>query len=648
MVLSTNTAEFRNDINGLRAIAVIAVVLFHFNSSWLPGGFAGVDIFFVISGFLMTKIIFQGFEKNSFSLFEFYINRATRIFPALAALCAFILMFSWFYLSASEYRSLGKHVASTLGFVSNIIYWMESGYFTPASKERWLLHTWSLSVEWQFYIIFPILLVLLKRILTLDYLKIFLIVVTISGYLFSGIFSNSNPEASFYLLPTRIWEFTLGGLAFLFPLQLANKNKQALELIGLLLIIVFYIFSFGSINWPGFYSIVPVMGAFLMIQSARNDSAITGNIVFQNIGLWSYSIYIWHWPLVVYIYDIGYTIERAFIGILLSIILGCISYHLIEKNRRSGKPDKNIKAFLLFNPHIYMFILALFGTSVYLSNGVNIHFRKAAISLEAAYIDKYKRENFFTEFIRKEYKEECNFYDDKTGAVKAEGISKGCLDSRGKGGVFLWGDSHSQALSFGLRSALPNSIPFHQISSSGCRPLIVEARFSSGESKKACDLSNSKALESIQYLNPGIIIMAQAKEHDLTNFNEIVAFLREKGVTSQFFLIGPVPQWKPSLPKAIAKRHLENSKIYISDTTLVTDFLEMDKELKEKYQGTEVHYISLIESLCKGESCLAKVDNNNTPLHWDYGHLTLEGSEYVAKHIIYKELESYFLLENKE
>lgn len=139
--------QFRKDINGLRAIAVIAVVLFHFNASWMPGGFAGVDVFFVISGFLMTRIIFRGIEQENFSILRFYVARANRIIPALAVLCVALLAFGWFYFTPMDYKVLGKHVGSSMGFLSNVVYWTESGYFDTSSLEKWLLHTWSLSVE---------------------------------------------------------------------------------------------------------------------------------------------------------------------------------------------------------------------------------------------------------------------------------------------------------------------------------------------------------------------------------------------------------------------------------------------------------------------------------------------------------------------
>ncbi|MDH2397129.1 acyltransferase [Providencia rettgeri] len=148
--------SFRYDINFLRAIAVMAVVIFHFKPTFLPGGFSGVDIFFVISGYLMTGIIFKGFDKNNFSLVKFYIARANRIIPPLAFLCLILLVFGWFYLSTIDYKNLTKHIASSISFISNIIYSRESDYFDSDANYKWLLHTWSLSVEWQFYIIYPV------------------------------------------------------------------------------------------------------------------------------------------------------------------------------------------------------------------------------------------------------------------------------------------------------------------------------------------------------------------------------------------------------------------------------------------------------------------------------------------------------------
>ncbi|MFA0441259.1 acyltransferase family protein, partial [Vibrio sp. 10N.222.51.C12] len=291
--------QFRYDVNGLRAIAVMAVVLFHFNEQWMPGGFIGVDVFFVISGFLMTGIIFRGLEKNNFSILNFYIARANRIIPALVMLCLVLLVFGWFYLTPTDYTELGKHISSSIGFMSNIIYWKESSYFAVSSYEKWLLHTWSLSVECQFYIIYPLVLVAMSKICSLKTMKSIVLIGAIIGFIFSILATYRWPTPAYYLLPTRAWELMFGGVAYLYPLKLKKNKKKLVEILGLALIATSFIFISKEELWPGYLSIIPVFGAFLLIQSNQNDSVLTNNSVFQAIGKWSYSIYLWHWPFVV-------------------------------------------------------------------------------------------------------------------------------------------------------------------------------------------------------------------------------------------------------------------------------------------------------------------------------------------------------------
>jgi peptidoglycan/LPS O-acetylase OafA/YrhL len=164
--------NFRQDINGLRAFAVLAVVVFYFSSNWLPGGFAGVDVFFVISGFLMTGLIFTKIESQTFSVLNFYKARANRIIPPLAFLCLALFIFAYFCFTPDNFEKLSINIAESLSFISNVLFWQESSnYFSSSSHEKWLLHTWSLSVEWQFYLIYPLVLVFLKRFLSLDAIK---------------------------------------------------------------------------------------------------------------------------------------------------------------------------------------------------------------------------------------------------------------------------------------------------------------------------------------------------------------------------------------------------------------------------------------------------------------------------------------------
>lgn len=633
--------KFRQDINGLRAIAVIAVVLFHFNSKWLPGGFVGVDIFFVISGFLMTKIIFTGLETRTFSIFRFYMARARRIIPALTVLCLAVLVFGWFYLNSMDYETLGKHAASSLGFLSNLIYFKESGYFSATSHEKWLLHTWSLSVEWQFYIIYPLILVLMHKYVTVRIIKKIILAMTVLGFIATVIATYKWPVAAFYLLPTRAWEMMLGGLAYLFPLTLAKKHKPWLELSGFTLLCITFIFISEDELWPGYLSLLPALGTFLIIQSQRNDSRLSNNIVFQKIGLWSYSIYLWHWPLVVLLYDFGYSFQGALLGLVLSCLLGFISYKMVESKLSKKLPHISFIGIVAYKPILSSGVVAMLATIIFLTDGINQAFRSAANTDATIYLSKYQRETYMDDFFHQEYRQECSYYDHVTQQVRPNGIAPACTYKTGPGGLFLWGDSHAKALSFGIRNALNQQTPFYQLASSGCRPLIENDSQTLGVKRKACDLSNEKAQRSIVKLNPAVIMLAQRDDHDKTDYLKIVQSLRAKGVSSKFVLVGPVPQWQPSLPKAIAKRHMDNTKLRIKDIYFVTHLSKVDRALKEKYTGSEIHYISLIDYLCNKNGCIAKVDNNNTPLVWDYGHLSFKGSSYVVDNIIYNKIKNY-------
>ncbi|QOD11776.1 acyltransferase [Psychrobacter sp. 28M-43] len=365
--------RFRKDINGLRALAVIAVVLFHFNASWMPGGFAGVDVFFVISGFLMTGIIFRGMEQDNFSVLNFYVARANRIIPALALLCLALLFFGWFYLTPLEYKALGKHAASSVGFLSNFVYWKEAGYFDAASHEKWLLHTWSLSVEWQFYVIYPLVLLALRRFLSIKKLKLLLIVGTVLGFIFSAIATYKSPNAAYYLFPTRAWEMMIGGVAYLYPFALQENRKKLVEWTGLILVIASYFLISAENLWPGYLAIFPVLGSFLIIQAQRNDSAITGNIIFQKIGTWSYSIYLWHWPFVVAIYTFYLSNYYIYIGMVLSVLLGFLSYKYVEKINFS-RSFPTLLNYLKCKPIYIAGIVGVLGSGLFVTNGFEQHY----------------------------------------------------------------------------------------------------------------------------------------------------------------------------------------------------------------------------------------------------------------------------------
>ena len=328
--------KFRTDINALRAFALISVVIFHFYPTSLPGGFVGVDVFFVISGFLMTSIIVRGINEDNFSFWKFYSARIKRIFPALTALCAVLLVFGWFFLMPSDYETLSNHARDSLGFFSNFTYSDEAGYFDSDSKTKWLLHTWSLSVEWQFYIVYPILLVRLNRTIGKRMLPLAIVGLFCSSFFYCVYLTNANPSSSYYLISSRAWEMLFGSLAYFFPISRYQKQSA---LLGLLLIASSIAFIDSNSLFPGYIAFIPTFGAYLIISSGwLSERKRLSHPVIQNLGLWSYSIYLWHWPIVVglnyyFVSDPVWLVS----GFLLSIFLGFVSFTIVEKPSSSFK-----------------------------------------------------------------------------------------------------------------------------------------------------------------------------------------------------------------------------------------------------------------------------------------------------------------------
>ncbi|WP_413514676.1 acyltransferase family protein [Serratia proteamaculans] len=323
--------SFRLDINGLRAYAVILVLLYHFGFLAFKGGFLGVDVFFVISGYLMTGIIASKLEAGNFSLLGFYSSRCKRIIPPLLVMCFLLIIACYFVTPPSEYRTLAKHVGSSLIFISNIVYFKESGYFDSGSIYKWLLHTWSLSVEWQFYLILPLILIAAAKIKN-NSIPIIMLVLAVSSLALAIIISRSNGSFAYFMLPTRAWEMLAGGLVYF-----ASKNKTStnkiIPTIGLAIIITTSMVIDSTTPWPGVATLIPIIATCLIIYHGADNNILLNNQIIQKIGAWSYSIYLYHWPLLVMLNLLGY--QQTFVNkislLVISILLGFTSYYLIER-----------------------------------------------------------------------------------------------------------------------------------------------------------------------------------------------------------------------------------------------------------------------------------------------------------------------------
>lgn len=321
---------FRPDINGLRAIAVLAVLGFHFEVAPLRGGFVGVDIFFVISGYLMTGIILGRLDRGTFSIAGFYLDRARRIVPALAVLVALLLAAGALFLLPDEYRLLARQAGSAILFVSNFQHWRETGYFEPGLDQKWLLHSWTLSLEWQFYLLYPLLLPLVAKFFPTRQGLLLAVAALLSLALMLAL-ARLAPAAGFYLLAPRAWELIAGALVYLAP-PLAGRFARIAQAAGLGLIAASVVLI-GPDGWPDGRALAPVAGTMLVILAARTGSRVTGNPVAAWIGLASYSIYLWHWPIVVALRRSGHSADWPWIaaGIAGAFLLGYLSWRFVER-----------------------------------------------------------------------------------------------------------------------------------------------------------------------------------------------------------------------------------------------------------------------------------------------------------------------------
>jgi peptidoglycan/LPS O-acetylase OafA/YrhL len=484
--------KYRPDIDGLRAVAVLSVVAFHAFPTWMKGGFIGVDVFFVISGFLISTIIYENLDKGTFSFAEFYARRIRRIFPALLLVLFASYAFGWFNLMTDEYKQLGKHIAAGAGFVSNFVLWSEAGYFDNSAETKPLLHLWSLGVEEQFYIVWPLVLWFAwKRKFNLLTLTV-IVAVTSFALNIKGVWQDS--VATFYSPQTRLWELMSGSILAWFALYKQNTYtniklkldnwptkafyREDVEIDGTTLSNVFSFLGFlllaygfwrisTTVSFPGWWAVVPVSGTVLVILAGSNawiNRKILSNKIVVWLGLISFPLYLWHWPLLSFARIVegevpGRNIRIA--AVSLSVVLAWLTYKLVERPIRSGKHE-NPKVIVLV---VLMAIVGYVGFNTYSHDGLKY---RSAVNNMAQY-----REDLRKEEVRLRQIEiragVCHF--NKTGKysdIDAFVSNWGCfsddealLNTR----ALVFGDSHAADKAMGLRL---NGVDVVQLGGAGC------------------------------------------------------------------------------------------------------------------------------------------------------------------------------------
>lgn len=418
---------YRNDIDGLRAISVIGVILFH-AGVMIPGGFVGVDVFFVISGFLITSIILNESETNNFSLVNFWARRIRRILPLASFVSLVTLIFGYMILSPQDFLDLSKSGIAQSFFSANIYFWKSVGYFSQASELKPLLHMWSLSIEEQFYLFYPFLLIPFLH--NRKALYIFLVFLTVFSFVLNLGLVDRSPVATFYLLPTRAWELSIGGLlALVAKKNIHTKFPNILDFIGISSIVISFMFYDKSDSFPGAYALLPVIGASLLLLPKSNETYISKFLslsVLKFLGKISFSLYLWHWPILVYNNHI-FIDQNEFnlwFYLALLLIISYISWIFIEEPFRRSKILKNHKICYIFG--IFLIALVLMpNLVVYKYDGFSSRFSS--------------KENLLVDDIHYKGIE----YD---GKWDFKGVPIGVKSDSVAVDFVLWGDSHGLAI----------------------------------------------------------------------------------------------------------------------------------------------------------------------------------------------------------
>lgn len=631
--------NFRYDINGLRAFAVIAVVLFHFNPSWLPGGFAGVDVFFVISGYLMTRIIVGRYDTGKLSVWNFYLDRGRRIIPALAFLCAALMAYGIWKLSPIGLMQLAKHITGSLLFISNGMYWLESGYFDASSHTKWLLHTWSLSVEWQFYLIYPFIILGLIKSFGRQRLGLGLISTCALSYALSVFTPAAHQSSAFYLIHTRAWEMIAGGLVCLYPLGLSDKRAKLTEVSGFVLVLASYFAMSERIAWPGYMALIPVAGACMILAANRHDSLLTNNRVSQFLGTTSYSIYLWHWPIVVFMLQNEIDGKWASLaGILISILLGWISYVLVENRLRGDKAKKSQQPFI--RRHILsgaFGIVFVSGLVVYQTDGLPFRYDGKINELT-----KIKDVYSFFEIPTVWRNGVC--HSSPIGMSEQERINQ-CAE-QGKHKVFLWGDSYAAALYPGLvalQKETKKSFSIEQFTDGNGSPFFTN--LSLADNKKDLITTNEEKLQILSSIKPEKVVITwmvygsnaiQDPAKAVVGLKDTVSRIRQASPSTEIIVIGPVPQWNENLV-AVLLKYWDKFGTYppkYMDFGLNKGVFDWDALLQKEMKADGVEYISALKELCNDQGCITRVgDDAHSLAAADWGHLTPAASRYFIERI---------------
>lgn len=600
--------HYRPEIDGLRAIAVLIVLVFHLNSSFLPGGFIGVDIFFVISGFLITSIIKKEVDRGEFSMKKFYVRRMKRLLPLFFSVVVFSLIVGYFLFLPFDYKSLSKDVLAADFFLSNVKYALTTNYFTTDAQVP-LLHFWSLSVEEQFYLFFPIIYILLyKRFskqIPVVFILLFLVSLVLAEYMSS---TAKYANYSYLLLPTRAWEMLAGCvLAIISPMPL-NKGNNITSILGLILLVLGLVFVNKQSVFPGFITCLPVFGTLLILKSGGNNyvGRLLGNSMFTYIGLASYSIYMWHYPIIAFFKSM-YGIEDVNIVqfiILFAVILcvGFLSKHYIEDFFRFNKLNNYAKVARYYFV-IPITLTSCFSVFVFVSNGIPFRYEV--------------QEEMIVPFTRL-----CPFYH-----------QFGCYltENETSEQVMLLGDSHAEHFTdFFSKWLDKDKSSLSLYAAGGC------AFYTNHLTDVKCEELKKQVNEDIAKFST-IIVASRfdnfyTNEESLKEFSTYIEELAEK--EKKVVVMMQVPQFKD---KKFVKSLLFNKRYDIAlDSNLYSineSYALANARIRKELSDVKGVYLLDLNPLLTVNNEINVMDEHDKLLYYDDNHLSAYASSYMLDKI---------------
>jgi peptidoglycan/LPS O-acetylase OafA/YrhL len=614
-MLSTPPDRYRPDIDGLRAIAVMLVVGFHAFPEAMPGGFIGVDIFFVISGFLITGLIVRDLDQQRFSLVAFYNRRIRRIFPALIVVLVVTLVLGWLWMLPAAYAQLSSDVFASAAFFANIALLLQSGYFDIESGKKPLLHLWSLGIEEQFYLFWPLILMLVAR-LRLNMLAAASVIGLLS-FILNVALIGSNPVATFYLPFTRAWEL-LAGAALACSWSQVSQETRPSNLragLGILLIAVAAIVLDTRRAFPGWWAVLPVAGSALLLSApaAWGCRQLLSSRPMVRIGLISYPLYLWHWPLFVFLAIIKFApltlLERGLI-VGLSFVLAWLTYRFVEIPFRFGRPSPLKIAGLC----AAMVLVAAAGGVVVEGRGFD--FRLPA-EIRAMTDVPEQTSQWRVHECMLDLSHELSF-------------AESCAERDRRPLVLVWGDSTAGALLPGLRQAQQtHDFGLAQFTSSSCIPALN----TDVAGTPNCRAINDKILSLARELKPDIVLLHSTWDRYLDGVAATVAALK-KETNARVVVLGSVPWWKRGLPNEVLRYFMLHHRL-IPERSSRAAADGSGAALRDRLVPLGAEFISVWDVMCNADGCLTRIGDTAGDLSAsDQVHLTEKGSVFLIQSII--------------